>query len=156
MKMYFSLTGVLGSNVVRYALFIVAGIQFLTGIVAWSVRLVDQEVTIPGLQWVLYNCQCGRFAWRDWVFVLSGVVYGVLGMVARRAPATCAVLGASLYAGLLGLQASESLDLLTTGLATKIIVAYLLLVATVMAFRRPRKFNRGESKAGNGNLLVAE
>jgi hypothetical protein len=114
-----------------------AAIQFLTGFAAWGIRFVDPEVALPGLQWVLYNCQCGQFTWRDWVFVLSGVVYGVLGMAARRLPATSALLGAGLYACLLGLQATQSLGLLMTGLATKIIVTYLLLVAIVMAVRGP-------------------
>src|ERR1041384_2972642 len=56
------------NNAVCYILFSIGAVQFLTGLAAWAARFIDQDLNIPGLRWVVYNCQCGSFSWLDWVF----------------------------------------------------------------------------------------
>jgi hypothetical protein len=109
-------------NVTASALFGVAAIQIILGL----------------LGWFMYSAE---FGWLDWVITFSGAIYIALGIAARWARFPATIIGAVLYAGFLTLQASRSVDLLMSGLIFKIPIVILLVVAVVFALKRPPPSN---------------
>jgi len=106
-------------NMTASALFGVAAIQILIG----------------GIGYLLYSRDLGLL---DRVIAFSGIFYVALGIAARWVRLPAALIGAVLYAALLVLQASRSIDLLMTGLIFKVPIVILLIVAVVSALRRIR------------------
>ncbi len=83
--------------------------------------------------WYLYQ---EHFGLLDWIITFSGVIYIVLGIVARWKPLSAAFIGATLYAIFLAFQAMRSIELLMNGLIFKIPIVVLLIVAVIAALKR--------------------
>lgn len=112
-------------NTTASALFGVAVIQLLVGIGGWY----------------LYSGQLGLF---DRIVCFSGAFYILLGIAARWFRFPAALIGALLYAAFLAIQASQSVDLLMTGLIFKIPIVILLLLALISALRNPPVTSGGQ------------
>jgi hypothetical protein len=104
-------------NPTASALLGVAAIQIVVGFLGWSV----------------YR---DSFGWLDWIIMFSGAIYIALSVAARWIRLSAALIGATLYAAFLVLQAWRSTDLLMSGLIFKVPVVLLLLVAVVSALKR--------------------
>lgn len=97
------------------------------------------QIAVMGIAWVIHG---DAALWQqmglvDKVITYSGGIYLVLAVAARWVPVPAAVIGAVLYAAFLALQASRSLDLLTTGFIFKVPIVILLVLAVVFAWQRP-------------------
>ena len=107
-------------NPVSSALFGVAGIQAVVGLLAWSIHS-------PG------------FAPIDWAITFSFAIFAALAILARRTRVPAAIIAALLYGAFLALRATISLQLLTAGLIFKIPNIVLLVVALAFAFKSNKK-----------------
>jgi hypothetical protein len=113
---------------VSSALFGVAAIQAVVGFLGWSIHSVD-------------------FAPIDWGITFSFVLFAVLALLARWARVLAAIIATALYGGFLLLQASVSIQLLTSGLIFKVPNVVLLLVALAFALK-PKKPPRQDNGIG--------
>jgi hypothetical protein len=112
-------------NITASALFGVAAIQILVGAIGWFI----------------FSAQLG---WIDLIVSFSGPIYIALGIAAQHRRLPAALFGATLYAAFLGTQASQSTELLMTGLIFKVPVLVLLALALVFAVKRSQSFPGAE------------
>jgi hypothetical protein len=91
------------------------------------------QILVGAFGWYLYSANFGLL---DWIITFSGVVYVVLGIVARWNPLPAALTGAILYSLFLAFQAMRSIGLLMSGLIIKIPIVILLIVAVIAALKR--------------------
>jgi hypothetical protein len=107
-------------NPTASALFGVAAIQILVGL----------------LGWFMYS---PHFGWLDWIVTISGAIYIALAIAARWTRLSAAIVAAALYAVYLGYQASQNIDLLWGGWIIKVPIVILLLAALIFAIRDSAK-----------------
>ena len=107
-------------NPTASALFGVAAIQILVGL----------------LGWFMYSPQ---FGWLDWIVTISGAIYLGLAFAARWTRLFAAIVGAAFYGVYLGYQASQNVDLLWRGWIIKGPIVILLLAALFFAIRGSAK-----------------
>jgi hypothetical protein len=110
-------------NPTASALFGVAAIQLLVGL----------------LGWFMYSAQ---FGWLDWIVCLSGVFYIGLAVAARWFRLAAALIATVVFGIYLGYQASVNVELLWRGWIIKAPIGILLLMALLSAFRYRAKRQR--------------
>ncbi|HSY09987.1 MAG TPA: hypothetical protein VK840_03645 [Candidatus Dormibacteraeota bacterium] len=91
------------------------------------------QILVGAFGWYLYSA---NFSLVDWIIAFGGVIYIVLGIVARWKPLFAALTGTVLYALFLAFQAMRSIELLKSGLIIKIPIVILLIVAVIDALKR--------------------
>jgi len=102
---------------VSSALYGVAAIQALVGVIGWAIY-------------------APRFTIADWVLTLSFLIFLVLAILARSLPRMSAVIAGTLYASFLLLQACTSVELLFRGMIFKVPIVLLLIIALTFAFKK--------------------
>jgi hypothetical protein len=103
-------------NPVSAALYGVAAIQGIVGVLAWHVYTPETATKV-------------------WTITITFAIFLCLGILARWARTPAAVAGVILYGLFLVLQAATSMELLLSGLIIKLPIVILLVASLVSALR---------------------